>query len=1798
MNAVNQHIAQSHGVLVLDCADILTGDVLHRSQAGNGHGAGVVQAGTCGDSVDGDSACGEGLVAADTALACVLNRNLTGNSEGAAVVDAVTNHIGNGYGASGQGVTVVDTMTLLGAVVNSDRVDNIQGTAVLDTILTETVDGQVGCLNGAAVVQTTLAGSDDGDVTADSQGSATLHFDTVSVAAGGVANVDVRSSHNTVGAQAMTAGSAVDVDIAGSSQLAAGIVDIDAVAACIINGDVTGADRSIGVCRINALIAAVGDGDVAIDIQRALGNEDTVEQALIALIALGSGLRTDDGNAAGAGNLTAVLYDHAGAVGVVGLVVFSLVEQVADDHLAVDLQRRVALNAVAAVGVDGGCIIHADGHIQAIDGHIAQSHGGVRLVVDGVDVLTSDILDGQSGVSRSKEGSLVVDGVATGVLNVHGAAGNQGYTIDILAGLRTVVGDGSTGDVGDADVAAESCPAVVAVHQTILDVVNDQILHEQLALVVDAVAAQCILDGQIIAGVGGGLRVIGQSGGVDAGGFHSGGDTVAGDIVVIGTQGHMIHHGDAALILDGIALRLLNSLVLGNVVDHNTVAGQLGAALHEDAVVARAVDDHIGQRGGRIAAVMQSSAVGVEQRGIVQIQNAAVVVHQILGGAAVGDVGAVDGCAVQLGIAVVIQSLMGGSVQNQLINDYLAAIAQQQVVSIGSGDVGALQGAAIVDTMLAGVGQHCGAGDNQSAVILEAVGSDAINKNVLALQNAGVVNTMLAGCVDVGFGQLHIAAVVVQAIDSRIIDGQLAIGNQHIVVVDTMVGRAVGSHIRQGQFALVLDAVAALAAAVEDGAGQQHGALIVDTMFTGVLNQQAADIGGAAVVVDAVLTGAVDLDSISSEEAGVVHALSRSVGDSQVGQVLDGAAVVVDTVIAGTIDGHIGAGQLADVVDTMVLGLIDDNILNRQHTAVLQAILALAGVADVELGSGHLSGIVDAVLAGAGNGQTVDHCGAVGVVDAVLGSAGDGHIDQLDGGIVVHALIAHIVDGQASDLGVAAVVVNAVTRRFGHSQLFSGEGALVVDAMVLGIGNLCIGNGDGAAVLQTVLALAGVANHSAVQGHAGNVVDTMLAGAGDGQLLHNGGAIGVVDAVLTGAGDLHIGHIDGAIVVDALSAGVAHLQVDHGDIAMVIVHTVVAGAVDDHILSIQLAGVVETMLLGAGHAGLLHRHGAVVLDTIAVSTGILDGHIGDGHGGLIVDAVLGNILDDGVGHSDHAADLIVDTVHAGLGDMNVLSLDHRVVVDTLLTGAGDLHCIQNQLIVALDQIEAVGLHIGKGAVGNGQGAFGHIATVVAGAGSSHLVQSGGAANMLHRVLLNAGDGHAFADDLAVLIVDTMAAHVGHGHILGIDLAAVHLETILADILDLYVLQIDHAARIQLNSGGADVFNGAVVNVQVTAKGVNAVLLIGGTLNGNVVQNSLAIANHHRLVAAHIQHAAVDGQIAAGGGDVAIAAAFNGQVVQLHVTGEVVHRAGVAADGSEVGGSDLTAVVSQTVDFAGVNSGVLHIQLAGTIVHDAALAEGHLAGIQGAVVAHTVGAVGDSAAGHFGSCAFGHQNAILACAFVGAAGHGKGAGSHIDVMHGSAGNIAAGLGGGAGIIDSRACLSTVDGAAADGQGTVVDNVVAAAFQQAAALNIQRGLLAHDQVGITAVFDNSLLLDGQLSAAFQDDAVDLTFSVDTCGTAEGQAGAVADGQYRRQLGGVSHIQRWATNAPGGIAGLRPLGLRSVVQQDLAGAGDGLVAVDHQRLADDDILGQLNGVGALRSQSLQQLAAILLGTEAVTE
>ena len=701
----------------------------------------------------------------------------------------------------------------------------------------------------------------------------------------------------------------------------------------------------------------------------------------------------------------------------------------------------------------------------------------------------------------------------------------------------------------------------------------------------------------------------------------------------------------------------------------------------------------------------------------------------------------------------------------------------------------------------------------------------------------------------------------------------------------------------------------------------------------------------------------------------------------------------------------------------------------------------------------------------------------------------------------------------------------------------------------------------------------------------------MLAGAGNSQLLNLGGAGGVVDTILAGVADLNIIQGNGGVVVHALTLDIGDGEVREGGLALIIIDTVVGCAVNGDIRSGQHTVVVQTVILGVGHGCGIQHQRAIVLNAVAFCAGVHHRHIGGGHGGLVVDAVLAGSIDGQAVDGHLAADLIIDTVHAGSGNGDILHLHNGDIVDALLAHIGNGHILQHQLLCHGDSVEAVGDHGGKGTVLHSQRTGGHIGTVVAHILGIHAGDRGGAGLMLDGVLLDGIDGQAFHLDIAAIVVYAMATHVSQGHIFYHDTAAIGLEAVLLHILDGHIVQLDVAAGVSLDSGGGNVLHGAVAKVKLAAEDINAVLLAAGAVDGNIVQHSLAVAHSDRLVTANIQHSAIDGQVAACDGNIAVTAAADCQVLQFHITGEVVDRAGVALLGSELLCVDLAAVVGKTVDLAGIHGGALDIQLGTVIVHDAALTQQHGAGIGSAVVAQAMDTVGDLATGDISSGTLGYHDGILGSTGVDTAGHGEGAGGHIDIVERGAGYGAAGLGQLAGGVNGSTALSAGNRTADQGQLAVVDHIVDLSRQQLAAVDGDFSTLSHHKVGIAAVFNLGILGQRQLCALFHQNAVGVAAGIDGGACTQGQTGACGDPQGSTHGACFLSLQLGAADTPGGLLRVGPGAVHGGIQQDGAVAGNGFVAIDDQLAINDHILLQLYDAIAFLGQSLGQLTGELV-------
>ena len=698
--------------------------------------------------------------------------------------------------------------------------------------------------------------------------------------------------------------------------------------------------------------------------------------------------------------------------------------------------------------------------------------------------------------------------------------------------------------------------------------------------------------------------------------------------------------------------------------------------------------------------------------------------------------------------------------------------------------------------------------------------------------------------------------------------------------------------------------------------------------------------------------------------------------------------------------------------------------------------------------------------------------------------------------------------------------------------------------MVAGIGDLSIAQGDGAAVLDTVLARAGIGDLHALHRHLGGIVDAVLAGGGDGQLLG----------------------LDSALAV--------------------VVHAVLCSIGDGHIRSGQSAGIVQTVIFRAGELRAGNGHGTVVLEAVAVGTGVGHGQIGDGHDGLIVDAVLGHIMDVGTVDGHGSAGLIVDAVHAGAGNGDILSLHHGGVVDTLLSGGADLHSLQHQLAAVFRQIEAVGLSVGNGAVLDGQRAGLHIRTVVAHGIGDEILDDRFAGDVLDGILVHILDGQDIRDQLAALIVYAVAAHIFHGHIVGDDPAAVQLEAVLLHILDVHIVQLHGSACVHLHCGGGNIADGAAVHIQLAAVGIHAVLFPVSAFQHHIVEGSNTVAHGDGLITADTQHTAVHRHGAAGVGNIAVTAALYRQILQRHLTGEVVNGHGIAALYGHIGTGDLTAVVGQAVDLGGVHHCAIQSQRAGLAVQNSALGQLHLTGVHGAVVAQAVDTGGHGTAGDLCAGAVSYHDAILLGLCIFTAGHGKGAGCHVHIVESRLFHLAASLLGSAGGIDGRAALGTGHYRAGQLQRAVVDHIVDLAVQQLAAGQPGSSGLAHHQVGIAATLDHSLLGDDKFTLVPQSNAVAVALGVHFHSAAQGKRSALIQGDERSHGGGILCRQLGAAHAPGGIVAAGPLALQLGIQYDGTGTVDGFIAHHGQRLCDHHIAVQGDGLITGLLQQLCQL------------
>ena len=401
--------------------------------------------------------------------------------------------------------------------------------------------------------------------------------------------------------------------------------------------------------------------------------------------------------------------------------------------------------------------------------------------------------------------------------------------------------------------------------------------------------------------------------------------------------------------------------------------------------------------------------------------------------------------------------------------------------------------------------------------------------------------------------------------------------------------------------------------------------------------------------------------------------------------------------------------------------------------------------------------------------------------------------------------------------------------------------------------------------------------------------------------------------------------------------------------------------------------------------------------------------------------------------------------------------------------------------------------------------------------------------MLDAVFLNGVDSQPLNGNIAAVVVDTVAAHVGHRHILTHDTAAIGLEAVLCHILDGHIVQLHKATGISLNRSGRYVLDGAIVEVQFTTKGVHAVLLTVGAFDGHIVQHCLAVAHGDRLVTTNAQRCAIDGQITAGIGNIAVTASTDGQILEFHIAGEVVHRTSIALAGGEILGVDLAAVVGQTVNLTCIHGGALDIQVGTFIVHDAALPQLHCAGLQIAVVAQTVNTVGDVTAGDFRGCALGYHNTVLGSSFIGTAGHCQGTGCHIDIVQTGPGNGTTALGHSTGCVDHRTGLSAGYDTTGNVQLAVVDHIVCLSVKQTTTGNGSFSTLCHHQVGITAVLYACFAGNGQLGARLHQNAVGIAAGIDDDTFTQRQRKALAYHQSGCHGRSLLSLQLGATHAP---------------------------------------------------------------------
>ena len=916
----------------MDGIDRLAGHIGDLGQTGDGHGTGVLHRCGADGSGDMDVAGLQRIVAGNTIRAGVGHGDGAGDLEsGAAVVDTVLRGISNGQIGSGEAVAAVNTVG--GNGIDHHIAVDLHGTGVLDTILgsggTHILDADRAC-GEVLVVADTAAGDVLHDHSAGNGQGAAVVVHAVFIAGGaGVLHSDrgcfqrslvvdgVRAGiqhgqyaglHRTgsdgqaaLGSIGNGEGSAGGIDRAAGimDAVAHHIADADACAAADIDGALVVNTVVLGIVGGIAFVGDIVDGHITLD-----GNGAFVQEAVALVIAGDQDIDILDGQAAGGEGGAGLDMDS-----VDGLSGDILHRSAASNGQCLAGEDRLLAGGIhQQVAIDGnGAVIDTDtlagnvGNGQITGGHLA-------LVIDGMALGTVD--DQRTCQFNHAGTATVLDTVAAHIGHVDGLGGKALDSTAVVEGMAADIEDdqlGALGDdhrvlvatvalialgthrvvcqIADDDLAGQGHAAIVAGIDTGLVIGHSQVGHKEGALVVHSRAVGGIADGQIIAGEGSGRRVH-HDGivAVDAGDrlvqLHAG----AGHIRVIVANGQMIHHGDASLDLQADALRAGNLRILGHIVDHQAVAAELGAAADEDAVVARAVDDHIGGRHSAFGAQMQGSTPGIDDGGIGQIQHTGIDIHQVLGGGIglVADLGAVYHGAVKLCVAGVVDSLLGRAGELQTTDDHVAGIAQQQVAGIGDGHIGSFHHLAVEDAVLAGIGDHRGAGDGQLLGILDAVLGGTVDVYLFHGHGAGIVDAVLAGGGNVRVGDMHRAAVVIYTVDRRTGDDQLAGGGEGGIIVDAVVAGVLDSHILQVHDRLVLDAVTAGGRAVQSGIGQGHHTVIVvaDAVLARVGDGQACDGSGAAVGVDTVLAGAGDQHIGCSESAGIIDALAAGGGNA------------------------------------------------------------------------------------------------------------------------------------------------------------------------------------------------------------------------------------------------------------------------------------------------------------------------------------------------------------------------------------------------------------------------------------------------------------------------------------------------------------------------------------------------------------------------------------------------------------------------------------------------------------------------------------------------------------------------------------------------------------------------------------------------------------------------------------------------------------------------------------------------------------------------------------------------------